>query len=85
MKAFVRFKNETWCMDLPYVDKLAKDNKSVKYLPVRQDLFDRTVDAKGMKTKDSKKTVRAFFNMIRKKKRHQVIWLDKGTEFAGES
>ena len=24
MKAFTRFKNEIWCMDLAYVDKLAK-------------------------------------------------------------
>ena len=47
-------------MDLAYVDKLAKDNNGVKYLLVRQDQFDRTVDAKGMKTKDSKETVRAF-------------------------
>ena len=50
MKAFARFKNEIWCMDLAYVDKLANDNKGVKYLLVRQDLFDRTVDAKGMKS-----------------------------------
>ena len=67
MKAFARFKNEIWCMDLAYVDKLAKDNNGVKYLLVRQDLFDRTVDAKGMKLKDSKETVRAFLSMITKK------------------
>ena len=71
-------------MDLAYVDKLAKDNNGVKYLPVRQDLFDRTVDAKGMKTKDSKETVRAFLTMITKKNRPKNIWVDKGTEFAGE-
>ena len=53
MKAFARFKNEIWCMDLAYVDQLAKDNNRVKNLLVRQDLFDRTVDAKGMKSKDS--------------------------------
>ena len=46
MKAFARFKNKFWCMDLAYVDKLAKYNKGVKFLLVRQDLFDRTVDAK---------------------------------------
>ena len=63
-KAFARFKNEIWCMDLAYVDKLAKNNNGVKYLLVRQDLFDRTVDAKWMKTKDSKETVRAFLTMI---------------------
>ena len=64
MKAFARFKNEIWCMDLAYFDKLGEDNDGVKYLLVRHDLFDRTVDAKGMKTKDSKETVRAFLTMI---------------------
>ena len=54
-------------MELAYVDKLAKDNNGVKYLLVRQDLFDRTVDAKIMKSKDSKETVRAFLSMITKR------------------
>ena len=30
------------------------------YLVVRQELFDRTVNAKGMKTKESHETVKAF-------------------------
>ena len=34
MKAFARFKNEIWCMDLAYVDKLAKDNNGERYLLV---------------------------------------------------
>ena len=40
-------------MDLAYVDELARSNNGVKYLLGRQDLFDRAVDAKRMKTKDS--------------------------------
>ena len=56
-------------MDLAYIDKLANDNNGVKYLLVRQDLFDRTVGAKRTKTKDSKETVRAFLTMITKKNR----------------
>ena len=84
MKAFARFKNEIWCIDLAYVDKLAKDSNGVKYLLVRQDLFDRTVDAKGMKSKDSKETVRAFLSIITKKNRPKKIWVDKGSDFAGE-
>ena len=56
-------------MDLAYVDKLSKDKKGVKYLPVRQDLFDRTVHAKRMKTKDSKETVKTFSKMITKNNR----------------
>ena len=73
MKAFARFENEFWCMNLAYVDKLAKDNNGVKYLVVRQYVFDRTVDAKGMKTKDSTETFRAFLTMITKKNRPKKL------------
>ena len=52
MRAFARFRNESWCMDLAYVDNVAKEKHGVNYLLVRQDLFDRTVNAKRMKTKD---------------------------------
>ena len=81
MRAFARFKGELWCMDLAYVDKLAKDNNCVKYLLVRQDLFDRTVDAKGMKTKNSKETVKTFSKKVTKKNRPMKLWVDQGTEF----
>ena len=70
-------------MDLAYVDKLAKENTGVKYSLVRQDLFDRTVNAKGMKTKDSQETVKTFSSMITKRNRAKKIWVDKGIEFAG--
>ena len=69
MRAFARFKDEIWCMDLAYVDKLATYKNGVKYSLVRQDLFDRTVDAQGMKTKDSKETVKTFSKKITKKHR----------------
>ena len=55
MKAFARLKNGIWCMALAYVDKLAKDNEGVKYLLLRQDIFDRTVDAKRMEKKIPRK------------------------------
>ena len=83
MRAFASFRNEIWCMDLAYVDKFAKENNGVKYLLVRQDLFDRTVNAKGMKTIDSQETVKTFSSMITKKNRPKKIWVDKGTEYAG--
>ena len=65
-------------MDLAYVDELAKENNGVKYLLVRQDLFDRTVNAKRMKTKDSRETVKAFSSMITKRNRPKKHWVDKG-------
>ena len=78
MRAFARFRNEIWCTDLAYVDKLAKENNGVKYLLVRQDLFDRTVNAKGMKTKDSQETVKAFSSMITKRNRPKSFGLTRG-------
>ena len=84
MKAFASINNEIWCMDLAYTDKLANDNNGVKHRLVRQDLFDRIVYAKRMKTKDSKETVRAFLTMITEKNRPTKFWIDKGTEYAGE-
>ena len=83
MRAFARFRIEIWCMDLAYVDKLAKENIGVKYLLVRKDLFDRAVNAKGTKTRDSQETVKAFSSIFTKKNRPKKIWVDKGTEFAG--
>ena len=73
MRAFARFKNEIWCMDLASVDKLAKDNNGIKLLLVRQDMFGITVDAKGMKTKDSKETVKIFSKMFTEKNRPKKI------------
>ena len=65
-------------MDLAYVDKLAKEKNGVKYLLVRQDWLDRTVNARGMKTKNFQQTVKAFSSMITKRNRPK-----KDTELAG--
>ena len=83
MRVFARFRNEIWCIDVGYVHKLAKENNSVKCLMVRQDLFDRTVNAKRMKTKNSQETLKTFSSMITKRNRPKKIWVDKRTEFAG--
>ena len=62
-------------MDPAYVDKLAKGNNGVQNLLGRQD---RTVDAKLMKTKDSKKTVRAVSTTITEKNRPKKVSLLRG-------
>ena len=83
MRAFATIRNEIWCMDLAYADKLAKKNNGVKYLLAGQNLFDRNVNAKGMKTKDAQETVKAFSSMITKRNRLKKVWVDKGTENVG--
>ena len=84
MKAFARFQNDIWCMNLAYVDKLAEDNNGVKYLLVRQDLFDRTVDAKSKKNKSFQGKRFVHFCLRLQKNRPKKFWVDKGTEFAGD-
>ena len=73
MKAFASFKYEIWCMDLDYVDKLAKDNNGVKFLLVPQDLLDRAVDPTGMKTEESEEMMRAFLTRNTKKSTHEKL------------
>ena len=60
-------------MDLAFIDKLAKDNNDVKCLLFHQDLFDGTVDAKGMQTKALKETVKIFSKIITKKIRPKKL------------
>ena len=75
MNAFASLEREIWGMDLAYFDQIAKDNNSVEYLLVSQDLFDRTVGLKGMKTKGSKETVHAILTMITKKNHpKKIVW-----------
>ena len=84
MKAFARFENEIWGMDVASVDKLPKENISLQLLLIRQKLSDRTLNAKGMKTKNSQETVREFSTMITSKIRHNKMLVDKETKFAGK-
>ena len=60
-------------MDLAFVEKLTKDNNGVKYLLVRQYMFDRTVDAKVMETKNP---ANFFFQNDYKKESTTNIWVD---------
>ena len=66
IKAFARFRSELWCMDLAYVNKLAKERCNVR-CKVRQDVFDRTVDAKGMKTEGPEKWFVHFWSWLQKR------------------
>ena len=74
LRAFARFEDEIWCLDLAYVDILAKNINAVKYLLFCQDMFDRTVF--WQTTKDSKETVKTFAKLITKRNRPKKNWVD---------
>ena len=63
---------------------VAKDNRGIKYLLVRQGGFDKTIDVRGLKRKDFKEALRAFAQIITKRKRPQKVWVDKRKELVGE-
>ena len=68
-------------MELACNDKLAKDKNGVKNQLVPQDLFGRSVDAKGMKAKDFKRTVCAFSTLSRKKIEAKKFDFTRGWNF----
>ena len=72
LKSIAQFKKEIRCMDLAYVDELAKIDKGVTNLLVLYNLFDWTVDAKWMITKDSKGTLRAVSLWLQKNRPKNV-------------
>ena len=83
LQAFSKYINEIWCMHLAFVDKLASQNKGVKYLLVAVDVFSRFVRVQTMKTKYAKDTLQAFKKMISRKNTPEKLRVDKGTEYGG--
>ena len=81
-KEFAIFKYKLCWMDLTYVDNKAKDIIGVKYLLVRQDLFDGTEDAK--KNKSSHRNNSCIFGYDYEKESTQKSLGWHGTGFAGE-
>ena len=65
------------------MDKLASQNKGVKYLLVAVDVFLRFVRVQTMKTKYAKDTLQGFKKMISRKNNPEKLWVDKGTEYGG--
>ena len=78
LEVIARFRNEIWCLGLAFVDKLARDNNGVEDLHVRQDMFDGTMDARGMKTKVSNETLKTFSKMTTRRNRPKELWVDQG-------
>ena len=74
--------NDIWSLDLAYVDKLAKENKDVKYLLVAVDCLSRYLRVEPLKLKYATTTADAFKKMI-KSKRPIKLWVDASREFKG--
>ena len=84
LKTIVYRINEIWCIDLAYVDKLAKSNDGVNYLMVAVDVMSRFVRVQPMKNKYSTSARDAFMKMLDNNAVPEKVWTDKGKEFKAE-
>ena len=82
LKVIVYDIDETWSLDLAFVDKLAQYNHDVKYLPVAVDCLSRYLRVQPLKSKQATTTAEAF-KLIIKTKQPKKVWVDKGKEFKG--
>ena len=69
---------------MAYLNKLAKENKGVKYLLVAVVCLSRYLRVEPLKSKYATTTTDAFKKII-KNKRPKKMWVDAGTEFKGSS
>ena len=74
--------NEICSLDLAYMDKLAKENKDVKYLLAAVDFLSLYLRFEPLKPKYATTTADAFKKMI-KNKQPKKVWVDAGTEIKG--
>ena len=65
--------NEIWSLDLAYVDKLAKENKDVKYLLVAVDCLSRYLRVEPLKSKYATTTAYAFKKLIKSKRSKKSV------------
>ena len=72
LKVIVNDINETWSLDLAYVDKLAKYNRGVRYFLVAVNCLSRYFRVEPLKTKYAKETTAAFKKKIKTKQPKKV-------------
>ena len=65
LKVIVNLLNEIWVVDLAFDDKIAKNNRGVKYLLVAVDFLSRYLRVEPLKTKYGTETADAFKKMIK--------------------
>ena len=62
MRAFTKYTIVIWGVDVAYVDELANDNKAIKSLLVRHDVFDKTIQVRVWKQRTLTRHLQTFCN-----------------------
>ena len=74
--------DKIWAADLVEMQKFSKWNKGIKYLLMIIDVFSKYSWIKPLKDKKTESVSKAFNEIFKKNKRKpQMLWTDKGSEF----
>ena len=70
-----------WAADLVEMQKFSKWNKGVKYLLMVIDVFSKYGWIRSLKDKKTETVSEAFDDIFESKRKPQMLWTDKGSEF----
>ena len=73
--------DEIWVADLVEMQKFSKWNKGIKYLLMVIDVFSKYGWIRGLKDKKTETVSKAFDDIFKSKRKPQMLWTDKGSEF----
>ena len=73
--------DEIWAADMVEMQKFSKWNKGIKYLLMVIDVFSKYGWIRGLKDKKTETVSKAFDDIFKTKRKPQMLWTDKGSEF----
>ena len=73
--------DEIWAADLVEMQKFSKWNKGIKYLLMVIDVCSKYGWIRGLKDKKTETVSKAFDEIFKSKRKPQMLWKDKGSEF----
>ena len=77
LQAFSNYINDVWCMDLVFVDKLAKQNNGIKYLLIAVDVYFKISQSSNNEIKICQRYFACFQKVISQKQILDKIFLNK--------
>ena len=73
--------DEIWVADLVEMQQFSKWNKGIKYPLMVIDVFSKYGWIRGLKDKKTETVSKAFDDIFKSKRKPQMLWTDKGSEF----
>ena len=73
--------DDIWAADLVEMQKFSKWNKGIRYLLMVIDVFSKYGWIRVLKDKKTESVSKAFDDILKSKRKPEMLWTDKGSEF----